>query len=166
VGKLLDQIGPSVIFTHSGSGYPGWLTVIGSPKCWPSSVSSRALCSRKARFLRGRPVVSQADFLELTRIPIAIILGDRYLAASRAIAQSFVETVNNHGGKAKLIYLPDLGLFGNSHIMMMEKNNVQVADIVSQFLSDNGLDKHSSNRSNNIWRASASVGAPLPLGKD
>jgi hypothetical protein len=50
--------------------------------------------------------------------------------------------VNNHGGNAKLIVLPDLGIFGNSHIMMLEENNVQIADLVSKFLNENGLDKH------------------------
>jgi hypothetical protein len=53
-----------------------------------------------------------------------------------------VNTVNEHGGNAKLLSLPQVGIFGNSHILMLEKNNVQIADLVSQFLKDNGLDKN------------------------
>jgi hypothetical protein len=58
------------------------------------------------------------------------------------MAQAFVETVNNHGGNATLLVLPDVGIFGNTHALMLDQNNVQIADLVSQFLKDNGLDKH------------------------
>jgi hypothetical protein len=144
VGKLLDQIGPAILFTHSGSGYPGWLTVIGSPKVksvvsfepgtfvWP--VGDAPVGQIR--------VVPLADFLKLTKIPIVIVICDRYPAANLSIAQQWVTTANNHGGNAKLIVLPNLGILGNSHIMMMEENNVQIADLVSQFLKDNGLDQH------------------------
>src|SRR4029079_3593665 len=105
VGKLLDQVGPAILFTHSGSGYPGWLTVIGSPKVksvvsfepgtfvWPVG---------EARVGQIR-VVPLADFLKLPKIPIVIVIGDRYPAANPSIAQQWVTTANNHGGNAKLI---------------------------------------------------------------
>jgi len=143
VSKLLEQIGASILFTHSGSGYPGWLTAIKSPKVLSVVSFEPGYLWPEGEVPPGQTrVVPLADFLKLTKIPIEIIIGDRYPAASLAIAKAFVDTVNKHGGNAKLIYLPDLGMFGNSHIMMMEKNNVQVADVVSQFLNENGLDKH------------------------
>ena len=45
-------------------------------------------------------------------------------------------------GNAKVIHLPEVGLFGNGHGMFFERNNVQIADLISQWLKDNGLDKH------------------------
>jgi hypothetical protein len=40
-----------------------------------------------------------------------------------------------------------LGIHGNSHIMMLERNNVQVANLVSKFLHENGLDRRRQGRS-------------------
>jgi hypothetical protein len=47
-----------------------------------------------------------------------------------------------HGGKAQLLMLPDAGLEGNTHIPFADMNNVAVADLLSKFLAENGLDKH------------------------
>jgi hypothetical protein len=143
VSKLLDMIGPAILFTHSGSGYPGWLTVIASPKVKSVVSFEPGYVWPVGEVPPGQTrVVPLADFLKLTKIPIVIILADRLAPATRPTAEAFVTTVNNHGGNAKLIVLPDLGIFGNSHIMMLEENNVQIADLVSKFLNENGLDKH------------------------
>jgi hypothetical protein len=36
--------------------------------------------------------------------------------------------------------LRDAGLVGNTHIPFADMNNVEVADLLSQFLGENGLD--------------------------
>jgi hypothetical protein len=33
--------------------------------------------------------------------------------------------------------LPDTGIKGNSHMMMMDKNNLQLADILLKWIDDN-----------------------------
>ena len=88
-----------------------------------------------------------ADFQKLTQIPILIIVADFLDKVPGGTArvtngQAMVTSVNNHGGNAKLIYLPELGILGNSHVMMLEENNAEIADLVSQWLKENGLDKH------------------------
>jgi hypothetical protein len=55
-------------------------------------------------------------------------------------SRRFVEIVNRHGGKAELLVLTDAGLTGNTHIPFADLNNVAVADLLSQFLSEHGLD--------------------------
>jgi hypothetical protein len=94
--------------------------------------------------------VPLADFLKLTKIPIVVIHGDfndqvpsgpPRLANSKA----FVDLINAHGGNATNIVLPDIGIRGNSHVMMLEENNAQIADIVSKWLKKNRLDKSKSN---------------------
>ena len=57
-----------------------------------------------------------------------------------AEARRFVELVNKYGGKAEVLMLPDAGLRGNTHIPFADLNNVAVADLLSKFLRDNGLD--------------------------
>lgn len=58
-----------------------------------------------------------------------------------AMAQQFVDTINRHGGDATLVHLPTLGIKGNSHFLMGEKNNQQLADLMADWLKERGLDK-------------------------
>lgn len=58
-----------------------------------------------------------------------------------AMAQQFVDAINRHGGDATLVHLPTLGIKGNSHFLMGEKNNQQLADLMADWLKERGLDK-------------------------
>ena len=49
--------------------------------------------------------------------------------------------VNRHGGDARLVHLPELGIRGNTHFPMSDLNNVQIADLVSAFLAEKKLDR-------------------------
>ena len=49
--------------------------------------------------------------------------------------------VNRHGGDMSLIHFPDIGTHGNGHFSYEELNNVQLADLVSEFLEEKGLDR-------------------------
>ena len=40
---------------------------------------------------------------------------------------------------AKFLLLPDNGIKGNSHMMMLDKNNLQVADMIIAWLGDSAL---------------------------
>jgi hypothetical protein len=53
----------------------------------------------------------------------------------------FTEKVNKYGGKAQVLRLPDAGLHGNTHLPFADMNNVAVADLLSKYLAENGLDK-------------------------
>jgi hypothetical protein len=39
----------------------------------------------------------------------------------------FVSEVNTAGGQATMMHLPEAGFTGNSHLLMMENNNLQIA---------------------------------------
>jgi hypothetical protein len=152
--KLLDKTGPAILFTHSGSGRPGWMTAIASRKVaaivdFEASVYAFPT-GQTPPGSTGQMEVPLADFLKLTKIPIVVIHGDfndqvpsgpPRLANSKA----FVDLINAHGGNATNIVLPDIGIRGNSHVMMLEENNAQIADIVSKWLKKNRLDKSKSN---------------------
>jgi hypothetical protein len=47
--------------------------------------------------------------------------------------------VNRQGGDASLL-LPDVGIYGNTHVAFMDLNNLEVADLMSKFLHEKGLD--------------------------
>ena len=74
-------------------------------------------------------------------VPLLTIFGD-FFAADQGderpshIAE-FLHTgarIKAAGGTAENIYLPDSGISGNSHMLMMDVNNLQIADMVLAWL--------------------------------
>ncbi|MNH44666.1 hypothetical protein D3C79_1068950 [compost metagenome] len=56
------------------------------------------------------------------------------------MARLWRDAVNKHGGNVRLIHLPEIGIKGNTHFPMSDLNNVQIADLVSEFLTEKHLD--------------------------
>ena len=159
---LLDKVGPAIVVTHSQSGLFGWLAgarsanVKGIVAYEPGFVFKQgevppAIPLFKGSQPSGTPV-TPAEFARLTQIPLQVVYGDNIpkqpisdLVADGRRAQvvtsvMFIEALNKQGGQASVLHLPDVGLYGNSHFMFSDLNNVQVADQLSRFLSAKGLD--------------------------
>lgn len=77
----------------------------------------------------------------LAKLPILIIYGDHLGDVPTGIpgfswqtayegCRSFVSRVNAAGGKARVMYLPDEGIPGNSHMIMLDKNSLRIADLI------------------------------------
>ena len=47
-----------------------------------------------------------------------------------------MEQVTAAGGDAKMMYLPKMGIKGNSHMMMQDKNNLQLADLILGWIDE------------------------------
>lgn len=169
VSALLNKkAGDSVLVTHSANGRYGWLERIANDKVkgivayepvhfvFPSDAPPAALpgcCTDPTNAGFITPIlVSPQEFQKLTQIPIQIVFGD-YLdqvtdpASTEEWkfvpqrAQQFVDTINSRGGKAELLFLPKIGVLGNTHFMFSDLNNAKIADLLVDFLSRNGLDK-------------------------
>jgi hypothetical protein len=163
VSSLLNKIGQGILVTHSQSGGPGWRTAIqnnnvkavvsfepGGDFVFPEG---EALDTIK---VSGRtivpPSVPMADFIKLTKIPIIIYYGDNIpdqpsvnpgqeqWRAFLTIAKQFRDVVNKHGGDVTLIHLPEIGIKGNTHFLMSDLNNLEIANHLSEFLKKKGLD--------------------------
>ena len=90
--------------------------------------------------------------MPLTKIPIVIYYGDNIpeqpstnpgqeqWRVFRAMARQWRDAVNKRGGDVTLVELPAIGIRGNTHFPMSDLNNVQIADLLSKFLSDKKLD--------------------------
>ena len=164
VAALFDKTGPGILFSHSQAGGPGWLTAIksknvkgivalepGSGFIFPEGELPPAMPSA-AGTLAPEPV-SLADFEKLTRIPIVIYYGDNFPTEPTkergqdnwrvrlAMAKLWVDVINKHGGDAQLVHLPEIGIRGNTHFLMSDLNNVQIANLISALLAENGLDQ-------------------------
>jgi hypothetical protein len=48
-----------------------------------------------------------------------------------------VDAINQNGGTAYNMDLPDEGLSGNTHMLMMDKNNLEVADMILSWMTEN-----------------------------
>ena len=159
VAALLDQIGPAILVTHSASGILGWRTAL-------KSENVRAIVSYEpTTFLvpEGDPAppagfvppitVTATEFQRLTEIPVQIVFGDNIASEPiglfgvdlwvRAVpaAQAFVEKVNARGGDAEVLRLPDVGVTGNTHFPFSDLNNLEVAELLSGYLNEKGLDR-------------------------
>ena len=93
------------------------------------------------------------EFRKLTRMPIIIFYGD-YIAteptdnygqdqwrAELKMGRDFAALVNKYGGDATVIHLPELGIRGNTHFMFSDLNNIELADLLSKWLAEKGLDE-------------------------
>ena len=56
------------------------------------------------------------------------------------MARLWRDAVNKHGGSVTLVHLPEIGVRGNTHFLMSDLNNVEIADQVSKFLAERKLD--------------------------
>lgn len=160
---LLRRIGPSILMTHSQSGELGWLTVIKSDQVravvafepsggfiFPEGAVPPPVAT-SLDTVTGVPA-PLSDFMALTRVPIYIVFGDNIPVAPTDVptqdawrgrlemARLWRDAINRHGGKATLVHLPEAGIRGNTHFPFSDLNNIQIADLVSQFLAETGLD--------------------------
>jgi pimeloyl-ACP methyl ester carboxylesterase len=134
LGLLLDKIGPSIILAHSlGSTYgravqqqrPGkvkaFIDVEGRQACAPVPTADEISTSFKP-------------------VPFLFVAGDHDYTGE-ADCRALVDTINAARGNAKYVELPEIGIRGNDHMMMMDKNNLKVADVILKWIDRNVKNK-------------------------
>ena len=165
VAALFDKIGQGILVTHSHSGGFGWRTAIknqnvrtivsyepGSGFVFPQGEVPAPIESS------GGPLaasgIALSEFMLLTRIPIVIYYGDFIpkepianpgqdgWRARLEMARKWRDAVNKRGGDVTVVHLPEVGIQGNTHFPFSDLNNLQVADLMSTWLKNKGLDKY------------------------
>lgn len=166
LAKLFDKIGPAVLVTHSMGGTVGWRTPFrtdnvkaivafepgGSPFLFPEGEVPQAEIPVYAPVAAQAKAVPLKDFMKLTKIPIILYYGDNIAdkpskqvgpdkwRSEFDMAKKFVAAVNRHGGHAEIVHLPDIGIKGNTHFLMSDLNNQQIADLMANWLHKQGVD--------------------------
>lgn len=130
---LLEKTGPSVIVAHSQGASLAFEVLQKKPDLVKALVAVEP-------YGAGNKELVQT----ITKIPILWIFGDytdRHPAwkAARETAVDFCQFFREHGGDGEVMTLPDLGITGNSHMMMMEYNNYEIADLIEEWLIGHGL---------------------------
>lgn len=157
MSSVMDKSGNGILFTHSAGGSPGWKTAIKNEKIKavvayePGGFTFPE--GEEPEGNRGGKGVPMNEFMKLTKIPIVVYYGD-YIpteetnAASLnfwrnilATAKQWAKVVNSHGGDVTIVHLPEVGIKGNTHFLMSDLNNVEVAGLLSKWLKEKGLDK-------------------------
>jgi hypothetical protein len=62
------------------------------------------------------------------------VIGDH--EPETAKAKAYTDKVTQLGGDAATISLPEVGIIGNGHAMMLERNNEDIADRIEQWVAE------------------------------
>jgi hypothetical protein len=160
----------SVVMSHSSGASRGWLAATKTDKfaglisfepggmMFPEGEEPEPALRADGQMVpyTGR-IVPLEEFRKLTRFPILIVWGDnipweldpantgyrlsldnRRISRERYIA--FVEAINRHGGNARNLFLPEVGVTGNTHRPMADTNVNAVANQLWQWMRREGLD--------------------------
>jgi len=132
---LVDKVCPCVILFHSQAGQFGFKVAQARPDKIKALVAVEPAGigdPKQARLLAG--------------IPTLAVFGDNIALDSRwpqmrRNDDDFFGEIAKAGGKVDVLDLPKAGLKGNSHMLMMDRNNLQVAALIQDWLAKQGLVK-------------------------
>lgn len=158
LASLLDRIGKSIIVTHSASGPDGWLIADRRPNLVAGIIAVEpmgpafgdtpgigslewGLTAAPITFdppLATAAQVRAADPLTLKipglkGVPVALLTGETSIFAS--FATSIVPFLRTAGARVDHLDLPALGIYGNGHGLIYERNSDEAFEVVSQWLS-------------------------------
>jgi pimeloyl-ACP methyl ester carboxylesterase len=136
MAALAVQLRGAILMGHSESGFfPEQAALID-----PSGI--RGIVSIEMPCLTN---LNSSQIATLAKIPTLIMFGDHLSdvqggpanwANSFETCQKFVQQLKDAGGDAEMMHLPMLGIRGNSHMLMQDKNNLQLADLIIRWIDD------------------------------
>jgi hypothetical protein len=126
---LLDRIGPAIVLTWSQSGRFGVRAAVERPDLVKALILLEPAAVSEAGEMDG---VSQSDLNSISHIPVLLQAGD--FDSARLVRQEIF--CNNIGDNCTPLHLTELGIFGNGHVVMVENNNIEVADLLLGWLRE------------------------------
>ncbi|CDG39672.1 putative exported protein [Asaia bogorensis] len=160
IATLLDRIGPAILLTHSASGPEGWLVADRRPSLVRSIIAIEPMGPPFATIpnigqmtwgvaaapLAFEPPVQDATILQasapgtyrlpsLTDVPILIVTAEA--SAFAAASPPTAAFLNDAGGSATVMHLPDHGVYGNGHGLIYERNSDAALAPVLAWLASN-----------------------------
>jgi pimeloyl-ACP methyl ester carboxylesterase len=131
--ELIDKVGPCVLLVHSQAGAFAFRVA----EARPGKIKAMAIAEPSG--------TGNADKVAaLKNIPILVIYGDnardhpRWGEIRRNVS-GYADAIRQAGGSVELIDLSDIGIKGNTHMLMMDKNSDQVAAVIQKWLAGKGL---------------------------
>ncbi len=130
LSELAKRLKDAVLISHSQSGiYPFQTAALDRTGLRALVAIEPAAC----------PDPAKDDLAPYKDLPILILFGDYVDQSPRwaprlKLCRAFVAAANAAGGRAELILLPEIGIHGNSHMLMQDKNSLDIADWLSGWL--------------------------------
>ncbi len=132
---LVQKVCPCIVLVHSQGGSFGFNAALAAPD------KVKALIAIEPS---GAPDPSKVDIGKLKGVPHLIVWGD--FRDKVAIWQrlpiaptKYGEAIVAAGGKADVLDLPAMGIKGNTHMLMMDRNSDEVAKLVHDWIVKQGL---------------------------
>jgi pimeloyl-ACP methyl ester carboxylesterase len=119
----------AVLVGHSESGFFPEEAALIDPSGIKGVVTIETVCETH---------LSAAQLATLAKIPSLIMFGDHLGDVTKpfswmdalASCNTFIDQLKKAGGDAEMMYLPERGIKGNSHMLMQDKNSDQLADLL------------------------------------
>lgn len=127
---LLQRVGPAVIIAHS----QGAAFAFRAAERHPDKVAAIVAIEPAQGGI--------TDGAGLAAIPILVVYGDHLdrdtrWPTIRGRTEAWFASARAAGGRIDIVDLPDQGMSGNSHMLMMERNNAEIAGLVAEWLDLN-----------------------------
>lgn len=137
LSELAQKIGGTVLMSHSQSGiYP-----------FQAASLSRAGIAAIVSIEPGACPAPTDDLKPYVGLPILVLFGD-YVdefprwAPRLANCRAFVTAANAAGARAQVLVLPEIGIKGNTHMLMQDDNSLDIADILIDWIGKNATTTH------------------------
>ena len=130
MAALAVKLKGAILIGHSESGFFPEQAALIDPSGVKGIVSIEMPCVT---------TLSAAQLATLAKIPTLVMFGDHLSDVQGGIAnwptsfescKTFVKQLKDAGGDAQMMSLPEMGIKGNSHMLMQDKNNLQLADLI------------------------------------
>jgi pimeloyl-ACP methyl ester carboxylesterase len=129
LSQLSKQLKKTVLISHSQSGIYPFQTAQLSTDGIAGIISIEP----------GACPAANSDLTPYIKMPLMVLFGDYVELSPRwaprlKACREFIQKTNQAGGKAELLVLPEIGIKGNSHMLMQDTNSIQIADILSSWI--------------------------------
>lgn len=123
---VLERVGPCCVISHSHGGEVAFRAAAARPALVPClvAVEPSGFADDPAAFANRRVLVVTGDFMDAT--PVWISLFRR--------TGEFVAQLTAAGCDAAHLHLPARRITGNSHMLMMDDNNAEIATMISEWI--------------------------------
>jgi hypothetical protein len=130
LSELAERIGGTVLMSHSQSGiYP-----------FQTAALSRKGIAGIVAIEPGSCPQPTDDMSAYAGLPILVLWGDYVEEFPRWAprlenCRGFIAAANEAGAKAEMLVLPDIGIKGNTHMLMQDDNSLDIADILIDWIA-------------------------------
>ncbi len=138
LASLAERLEGAVLMGHSQSGFFPQRAALSAG----ATDDIRGLVSLEPGSCAAAALTPE-EYVKLAAIPTIIMFGDFVEEDTSGIwanalrdCRQYADAINARGGDATVVFLPDIGLRGNTHMFMQDRNSDEVADVLLRWIRD------------------------------